>query len=60
MQSILHFDVQGTGQFIGEVSARGTVDEHLGRGQQRADLNGPLERNRRGVCPTCGIQRLGK
>jgi hypothetical protein len=29
MESILHFDMQQRSQFIGEVSARGTMDESL-------------------------------
>jgi hypothetical protein len=27
MQAVLHFDVQGAGKFIGEIPARGTIDE---------------------------------
>ena len=41
MQSILHFDVQQRSQFIGEVSARGTIDESLGGGQQSAEPRKP-------------------
>ena len=31
MQCVLHFDVQGPRQFIGEISARGTIDESVYR-----------------------------
>ena len=41
MQCVLHIDVQGARQFIGEISARGTIDECLGGGQQRAELREP-------------------
>jgi hypothetical protein len=41
MQGVLHFDVQGTRQFIGEVSARGMIDERFRCGQQRAETREP-------------------
>ena len=41
MQGVLHFDVQGRSQFIGEVSARGTIDECFCGGQQRAEPGEP-------------------
>src|SRR5580658_11144686 len=41
MQCVLHLDVQGTRQFIGEISARGTIDERFGGGQQRAKTREP-------------------
>src|SRR5713226_1518971 len=41
MQGILHFDVQGRSQFIGEVSARGTIDECSRGGQQCAATGEP-------------------
>src|SRR5712691_2905386 len=41
MQCVLHFDVQDTRQFRGEISARGTIDEHFGGGQQRAETREP-------------------
>src|ERR1017187_3325667 len=41
MQCVLHFDVQGARQFLGEETARGTIDEHFGGGQQRAETREP-------------------
>src|SRR5713226_4402829 len=41
MQGILHFDVQGRSQFIGEISARGTIDECSRGGQQCAATGEP-------------------
>src|SRR5271169_1414847 len=41
MQGVLHFNVQGPRQFIGEETARGTIDEHFGGGQQRAETREP-------------------
>ena len=41
MQRILHFDVQGGSQFIGEISAWRTIDESFRRGQQRAVTGKP-------------------
>ena len=40
-QCVLHFDVQGPRQFIGEISPRGTIDERLGGGEQRAETREP-------------------
>src|SRR5713101_7084962 len=41
MQCVLYCDVQGARQFIGEISARGTIDEHFGGSQQRAETREP-------------------
>src|SRR5664280_1632505 len=41
MQCVLHFDVQGARQFIGEETTWGTIDEHFGSGQQRAGAREP-------------------
>ena len=41
MPGILHFDVQGRSQFIGEISAGGTVDECFRGGQQGAEAGEP-------------------
>ena len=41
MQCVLHFDVQGPRQFIGEVSVRRTIDKGFGGGQQRSELREP-------------------
>ena len=41
MQRVLHIDVQGTRQFVGEIPARRTIDECLGGGQQRAEAREP-------------------
>ena len=41
MQRVLHLDVQGARQFVGEISARGTIDEHFGGGQQCAETREP-------------------
>src|SRR5260370_18905335 len=41
MQGVLHFDVEGSGQFIGEISTRGTIDEPFSGGQQRAETREP-------------------
>jgi len=41
MQRILHFDVQGARQFVGEIPARGTIDEDFGGGQQRTETREP-------------------
>src|SRR5271169_1022684 len=45
MQGVPHFDVQDRVQFIREISARGTIDESFGSGQQRAETRKP------DVCP---------
>jgi hypothetical protein len=44
MHCVPHFDVQGARQFIGEEPARGTIDEHFGGGQQRAETREPKTR----------------
>jgi hypothetical protein len=41
MQGILHCDVQEGSQLMGEVSARGTMDQSLRSGQQRAQAGEP-------------------
>ena len=41
MQCVLHLNVQGARQFIGEETAWGTIDEHFGSGQQRAGAREP-------------------
>src|SRR6266699_4348117 len=45
MQCVLHFDVQGARQFIGEISTRRTIDECLGGSQQGTEPREP------DVCP---------
>src|SRR5664279_4592486 len=41
MECVLHFDVQGACQFMGEETARRTIDEQFGGGQQRAASREP-------------------
>ncbi len=41
VQCVLHFDVQGAGQFVGEIPAWGTIDERFGGGQQGTETREP-------------------
>jgi hypothetical protein len=55
MQRILHGNVQDRSQLIGEVPARGTMDESFRGGQQRAEAGKP------GLClrPQSAVVKAG-